>query len=88
MNDIFEYIPKGVCSRKFTFNIKDNKIIDFTFVGGCNGNLNGITKLIKGMDIDEVINKLIDTKCGFKDTSCPDQIAKALLEYKKSKSNC
>jgi uncharacterized protein (TIGR03905 family) len=59
----------------------DGDIIkDVTFTGGCNGNLSGISKLIKGMDANEVITKLEGTTCGFKDTSCPDQLSKALRQ--------
>ena len=76
------YIPKGVCSTKMIFDIEDNIIKDLQVVNGCNGNLKGISSLIKGMSVDEVISKLSDIKCGFRDTSCPDQIANALKEYK------
>ena len=82
----FEYIPKGVCSRKMVFKIEDNNIVDFEVIGGCPGNLQGIRKLIKGMSIDEVIEKLEGTKCGMKPTSCPDQIALALKYYKEKRS--
>ena len=58
----FEYIPKGVCSRKLMFKIENNNIVDFDVIGGCPGNLQGIRKLIKGMNIDEVIEKLEGTK--------------------------
>lgn len=82
----FEYIPCGVCSTKMIFDIDENNIIkDFKVIGGCNGNLKGISELIKGMQIDDVIQKLSGIKCGFKNTSCPDQISKALEEYKLSK---
>ena len=81
----FIYTPSGVCSRKLIFKIENNNIVDFEVVGGCPGNLQGIRSLIKGLSIDEVINKLSDIKCGMKDTSCPDQIAKALKEYKEKR---
>lgn len=82
----FEYTPSGVCSRKYIFDIDENNIIqEVTIYGGCNGNLQGISHLIKGLDIDTVIDKLTGIKCGPKDTSCPDQIAKALASYKESK---
>ena len=55
-------------------------IKDVVFTGGCNGNLSGISKLIKGMKAEEVIEKLEGTRCGFKDTSCPDQLSKALRQ--------
>lgn len=78
----FEYYPKGTCSTKMIFDINDNKIDSFDVENGCKGNLKGIKSLITGMDIDEVISKLEGIRCGFKNTSCPDQIAKALLLYK------
>ena len=79
---IYEYTPNGVCSSKMVFNIENNKIIDFKVIGGCPGNLLGIKSLIMDKDIDFVIDKLSGIKCGFKSTSCPDQISKALIEYK------
>lgn len=79
----FSYIPKGVCSRKIDIEVEDNKLRDVSFTGGCNGNLKGIGSLVKGMDVDEVISRLDNIKCGFKDTSCPAQLAEALKEYKR-----
>lgn len=79
---IFEYDPKGVCSRHYTFEIEDNIIKSLKVIGGCNGNLSGISKIIVGMNIDKVIDSFLDIDCGGKGTSCPDQIAKALLHYK------
>lgn len=79
----YRYSPNGVCSTEMIFEIdEDGTILDLKVIGGCNGNLKGISSLIKGMKVDEVIEKLSGIKCGYKDTSCPDQIAKALLEYK------
>lgn len=78
----FEYYPKGVCSTKITFDVEDNIIKSFNIENGCNGNLQGITKLITGMNIDEVIEKFKGINCHNKGTSCPDQIAKALEAYK------
>lgn len=79
------YIPSGVCSRQITIDIneKDQTINSVSFVGGCNGNLKGISSLVKGRKIDEVINDLKGIDCNFKGTSCPDQLAKALEEIKK-----
>ena len=79
----FEYFPKGVCSSKYCLDInEDNDTInEIKVYGGCSGNLLGISKLIKGMKVDEVIEDFKDTKCGFKNTSCPDQISKALQFY-------
>lgn len=77
-----EYKTQGVCSSKINYEVVDGKVQNVSFVGGCNGNLQGISKLVEGMDVDEVINKLKGTKCGFKSTSCPDQLAKALEQEK------
>ncbi len=80
----YTYITKGVCSRSITVDISpDGTVNDVSFMGGCNGNLKGISALVKGMDIDEVIERLKDIKCGFKPTSCPAQLAEALINYKK-----
>lgn len=79
---MYSYTPKGVCSRNITFDIKDNKVTNLSFVGGCNGNLQGLSKLAEGMDIDDVINRLGDIHCGSKQSSCPAELAKALNEYK------
>ena len=68
----------GVCSRKITFDIVDDKVTNVHFEGGCNGNLQGISKLVEGMATADVIAKLKGIKCGFKSTSCPDQLALAL----------
>ncbi len=80
----FEYTPKGVCSRHYTIEVEDNKVSSIEIIGGCQGNLAGISKLLKGMDVDEVISRLEGTTCGMKPTSCPDQIAQALKAYKAS----
>lgn len=76
------YNPRGVCSRQFVFDIEDGKIRSVSIMGGCHGNLQGIASLIKGMDLDEVISRLDGIRCGMKPTSCPDQIAKALISFK------
>ncbi|OUQ12463.1 TIGR03905 family protein [Lachnoclostridium sp. An14] len=73
---------RGTCSREIHFDIKDNKLTNVSYVGGCNGNLKGIGKLVEGMDVDEAITRLDGITCGMKPTSCPDQLAKALKEYK------
>lgn len=80
----FEYTTKGTCSRAILFEIEDNKVKNVQYIGGCNGNLKGIGSLVEGMDIDEVISRLEGTTCGPKNTSCPDQLAQALKEAKKS----
>lgn len=79
-NNMYSYITKGVCSRKITFDIIDNKISKVSFTGGCNGNLQGLSRLVEGMSIDEAINKLSGIKCGSMETSCPDQLATALKQ--------
>ena len=76
----YEYTPKGVCSRKMIIEIEDGIVTDIQIMGGCNGNLKGISSLVKGMPVDEVISRLEGITCGFKGTSCPDQLAKALKE--------
>lgn len=75
-----QYRPKGVCSQSIDFDIEDNKVKNVSFVGGCSGNLQGISRLIEGMDLNEAISRIEGIRCGFKSTSCPDQLAKALKE--------
>ncbi len=75
-----EYQPKGVCSKQIHFDIVDNKVRNVSFLGGCNGNLQGISRLIEGMDVHEAISRIEGIRCGFKPTSCPDQLAHALKE--------
>lgn len=77
----FQYTPRGVCSRKMTFDIENGIITDIKIVGGCNGNLQGIAKLVKGLSVNEVIERLSGIDCGGRGTSCPDQIAQALEKY-------
>lgn len=79
---VYQYIPRGVCSRKIDFEIEDNKIKSCRFMGGCHGNLQGISKLVQGMDVDEAIAKLEGINCSGRGTSCPDQLAKALKAAK------
>ncbi|MBE6845688.1 MAG: TIGR03905 family TSCPD domain-containing protein [Ruminococcus sp.] len=75
------YTPIGVCSKQINIEVDDNNIVqDVEFIGGCNGNLKGIGALVKGMTVEEVIEKLENITCGYKSTSCPDQLAKALKE--------
>lgn len=75
-----EYKTQGTCSRQINITVEDGVVQNVEFFGGCNGNLKGISQLVKGMKVEEVIAKLENTKCGFKDTSCPDQLAKALKQ--------
>ena len=79
---MYQYTTQGVCSKAIHFDVEDNKVKNVSYVAGCNGNLKGIGALVEGMDIDEVIARLEGTTCGSKKTSCPDQLAKALKDYK------
>lgn len=72
------YKTKGVCSQLINFDIVDGKLTNVSFVGGCNGNLQGIGRLVEGMEVKEAISRLEGIHCGFKSTSCPDQLAQAL----------
>ena len=78
------YKTKGTCAREIKFDIEDNKVINVDFVSGCPGNLLGIKALVEGQDLDQVIEKFSGITCGSKATSCPDQLAKALVEYKEN----
>lgn len=78
------YKTKGVCSREINFEIDGDTIKSVEFVGGCAGNTAGISKLVVGMSVNDVIDKLEGVKCGVRPTSCPDQLANALKEYQKS----
>ena len=80
--DKISYITRGVCSRKIDLEIEDGIILSAKFSGGCAGNTQGVAALIKGMSVDEAIERLSGIRCGFKNTSCPDQLAQALIEYK------
>ncbi len=77
-----DYIPEGVCSELIHVEVEDGKIKEVEFVGGCDGNSKGIAKLVKGMDVDEVIDRLEGIQCGCKGTSCPDQLTRALKAMK------
>lgn len=76
----YNYQPQGVCSRNMKIEVEDGKVVSLEVSGGCNGNLKGIAKLVEGMEISDVISRLEGVTCGFKSTSCPDQLAKALKE--------
>ncbi|MDR3148000.1 MAG: TIGR03905 family TSCPD domain-containing protein [Treponema sp.] len=75
---MYEYTTQGTCSSKIRFDIRDNRVCDVAFEGGCNGNLKGISILVEGMDANELVKKLKGVRCGFKQTSCPDQLATAI----------
>ena len=78
-----EYMPRGVCSRKMTIEIEDGIIRSVQVDGGCSGNLQGISRLVEGMPVDEAISRMDGIRCGWKNTSCPDQMAQA-LKYQSS----
>ncbi len=78
----FTYTPSGVCARRIEFDIEDDRICKVSFLGGCSGNTQGVAILLEGMTVDEAIERLSGIRCGFKATSCPDQVAKALTKYK------
>ncbi len=76
----YSYKTQGVCARNITFDIRDGHVYNVRFDGGCSGNTQGIAGLVDGMSVDEVIRRLSGIRCGFKGTSCPDQLAKALTQ--------
>lgn len=76
----YEYKTSGTCSQRILFDIENGVVKNVQFLGGCNGNLQGICKLVEGMDVNEVIHRLDGIHCGAKMTSCPDQLARALKE--------
>ena len=80
----YRYFPRGVCSRLIELEIEDDVIKSCRFTGGCHGNLQGIGKLVQGMDVDDAIEKLEGIDCGGRGTSCPDQLAQALKAAKES----
>ena len=83
---MYEYTTTGTFASKILFDIYEEngvkKVKDVKFIGGCNGNTQGVSKLVEGMTVDEVVNRLKGIKCGFKPTSCPDQLATALMNVK------
>ena len=79
----YTYTPKGVCSQKMKVDVEDGVIRSVEILGGCSGNLQGISRLIVGMKAEDAIQKMEGVKCGYKDTSCPDQLSIALREAMK-----
>ena len=75
-----EYKTKGVCSQAIQFDIIEDKVHNVQFIGGCSGNTQGVARLIEGMDVKEAISRLDGIRCGFRPTSCPDQLANALKQ--------
>lgn len=80
-NDMDVFVPEKVCAKMIQFSVEDHKLAHLNFTGGCEGNLTAIAKLVEGMDIDDVVNKLEGIKCGNKPTSCTDQLCIALREH-------
>ncbi len=78
----YEYKTHGVCSRRITFSLEDGVVKNVFFDGGCNGNGKGVSALVEGMDVDEAIRRMKGITCGMKQTSCPDQLARALEQAK------
>ncbi len=76
----FNYRTQGTCARSISFDLEDGIVKNISFEGGCNGNLKGISALAEGKTADEVIESLSGIRCGFKSTSCPDQLARALKD--------
>ena len=85
----YEYKTKGTCSSRILFDIEDGKLKNVEYIGGCNGNLQGISSLVRGMKAADAIERMRGIRCGFKPTSCPDQLSialeKALEEEKNAK---
>lgn len=78
-----DYIPQGVCSRKIHVDVDQNGIIhNVQFTGGCAGNTQGVARLVEGMEINDAISRMEGIRCGFKPTSCPDQLAQALKQIR------
>lgn len=76
-----KYITKGTCSREIDFEVVDGRLHNVKYLGGCNGNLQGVGALVEGMEVTEAIRRLKGIRCGLKQTSCPDQLATALEQY-------
>lgn len=79
----YQYKTSGVCAKEITFEIENGRVHDVKFMGGCNGNLKAISKLVEGMEPDKVVSILRGNTCGIKPTSCADQLARALEKAKK-----
>lgn len=75
-----EFTPQGVCSRKMIIEVENGIVTSLAVIGGCNGNLQGISSLVQGMKVEDVIKRLEGIQCGMKGTSCPDQLAHALKQ--------
>ena len=75
-----DFRPRGVCSQRMTVEIENGIIRSLRILGGCSGNLQGISRLVEGMEAEEAVKRLEGIRCGFKPTSCPDQLAQALKQ--------
>ena len=82
-----KYATSGVCSREIEFEVVDGKLHNVHYLGGCNGNLQGVGALVEGMEVHDAIARLKGIKCGMKGTSCPDQLATALEKYLSEQGN-
>ena len=78
----YEYKTSGTCSQRILFDVEEGNVKNVQFIGGCNGNLKGIAALVEGCDVDDVIARVQGIRCGMKQTSCPDQLAQALIAAK------
>lgn len=78
---MYTYRTNGTCASQINFDIVDGKVTGVQFVGGCSGNTQGVAALVEGMDVQEAIKRMSGIRCGYKATSCPDQLARALAEH-------
>ena len=83
--DKISYKTSGVSSRNIDIEVNNDVIVSVKYTGGCSGNTQGVAALVVGMSVDEAISRLSGIRCGFKNTSCPDQLARALAEYRANK---
>ena len=83
----YSYKTRGTCSSAITFDLEGGRVYNVQFYGGCNGNLAGISSIVEGMDAEEIIDRFDGIRCGFKQTSCPDQFAEALREALEKKNS-
>ena len=82
MSEHISYTTSGTCARKIEIDVENGIVTNVEYIGGCSGNTQGVAALVKGMSVDEAISRLEGIRCGFKSTSCPDQLAKALKKHK------
>ncbi len=82
---MFQYANRGTCSRGVRFDIVDGRVHNVEFDGGCSGNTQGVARLVEGMEVEDAISRMKGIRCGYKETSCPDQLARALEKAQKAK---